>query len=88
MMFHTPQNIREHMFFYGIYQIYHTWYKHGETTLSGPPTKRIEYYDRFLFNDVEGIIEMVQAKQDDCKKKAKIVSKITSICEKTFISRL
>ena len=31
---------------------------------------------------------MVQAKQDDCKKKAKIVSKITSICEKTFISRL
>ena len=70
MMFHTPQNIREHMFFYGIYQIYHTWYKHGETTLSGPPTKRIEYYDRFLFNDVEGIIEMVQAKQDDCKKKS------------------
>ena len=61
MIFHTPQKIREHMFFHGIDQSYHTWYCHGEADLSGPPTTRAEHYDRVQFDDVHSTIEMVQA---------------------------
>ena len=61
MIFHTPQKIREHTFFHGIDQSYHTWYWHGETALSGPPTTRAEHYDIVQFDDVHITIEMVQA---------------------------
>ena len=35
MIFHTSQKIREHLFFDGIDQSYHTWYWHGEAAPSG-----------------------------------------------------
>nr|CAN66225.1 hypothetical protein VITISV_006068 [Vitis vinifera] len=61
--------IREHLFFYGINQSYHTWYWHGEAVPSGPPTSRAERHDKVQFNDVDSIIEMVQAAHDDCPQK-------------------
>ena len=67
MIFHTSQKIREHLFFYGIDQSYHTWYWHGEAAPSGPPTDRAECHDKVQFNDVDSTIEMVQAAHDDCK---------------------
>ena len=48
LIFHTPQKIKEHLFFYGIDQSYHTWYWHGETTHSCEPltTIRVACFDR------------------------------------------
>ena len=42
----------------------------------------IEYYDRFLFNDVEGITEIVQATQDDCKKEQKLFQRLLQYVKK------
>ena len=42
MIFHTSQKIREHLFFYGIDQGYHTWYWHGDAAPSGPSTSQAE----------------------------------------------
>ena len=43
LIFHTPQIIREHWFFYGFDQSYLTRYWHGEACpSSGPTTKRAE----------------------------------------------
>ena len=75
------------MFFYGIDQSDHTWYWHGEVTPSGPPIERVEYYDRFPFNDVEGAIEMVQATQNDCKNEPKLFQRLLKLW-KNFISWL
>ena len=67
MRFHTPQTIREHLFFYGFDQSYLTWYWHGEVApSSGSTSIRAERCDKFQFGDVDYIIEMVKATQDDC----------------------
>ncbi|RVW34726.1 hypothetical protein CK203_110699 [Vitis vinifera] len=65
MIFHTPQKIREHLFFYGTDQSYHTWYWHGDAAPSGPPTSRAEWHHTVEFNDVDSTIEMVQVAYDD-----------------------
>ena len=67
MIFHTSQNIREHLFFYGIDQSYHTWYWHGDATSSGPPTSRAECHHKVQFIDVDSIVELMLAADDDYK---------------------
>ena len=67
MIFHTSQKIREHLFFYGIDQSYHTWYWHGDAAPSGLPTSRAECHHTVQFTDVDSTVEMVQVAHDDCK---------------------
>ena len=86
MIFHTPQKIREHMFFHGIDQSYHTWYWHGEVALSGPPTTRAEHYDRVQFDDVHSTIEMVQAAHEDCKNDLESFQRLLKDVEKPLYS--
>ena len=81
-MFHTTQNIREHMFFHGIDQSYHTWYWHGEVAPSGPSTTRAEHYDKVQFDDVHSTIEMVQVAQEDCKNDPKSFQRLMKDAEK------
>ena len=67
MIFHTPQIVREHLFSYGFYQSYLTWYWHGEEGLSsGLTTIRAERCTKNQFSDnVDCIIEMVKATSDE-----------------------
>ena len=82
MIFHTPQKIRDHLFFYGIDQSYHTWYWHGEAAPSGPPTIRAEHYDRLQFDDQYSTIEMVQAAHDDCQNYPELFARLLQDAEK------
>ena len=82
MIFHTPQKIREHMFFHGIDQSYHTWYWHGEVAPSGPLTTRAEHYDRVQFDDVHSTKEMVQAAHEDCKNDPESFQRLLKDAEK------
>ncbi|KAL6339385.1 hypothetical protein AAG906_032914 [Vitis piasezkii] len=79
MIFHTPQKIREHLFFYGIDQSYHTWYWHGDTAPSGPPTSRAEWHHTVEFNDVDSTIEMVQVAYDDRKNDPKFKKTLNTL---------
>ena len=82
LIFHTSQIIREHLFFYGINQSYHTWYWHGEAVPSGPPTSRAERHDKVQFNDVDSTIEMVQAAHDDYKNDLKLFQTLLEDAQK------
>ena len=55
LIFHTPQKIKEHLFFYGINQCYHIWYWHEETTRSSEPltTTRITCFDRIHSSNMD-----------------------------------
>ena len=45
LIHHTPNKIREHTFFNGIDQSYHTWYWHGEAgPTSRQPTEMAQCY--------------------------------------------
>ena len=82
MIFHTSQKIRDHLFFYGIYQSYHTWYWHEETAPSEPPTIRAEHYDRLQFNDQHSTIGMVQAAHDNCQNDPELFARLLKDAEK------
>ncbi|RVX18397.1 hypothetical protein CK203_006331 [Vitis vinifera] len=82
MIFHTPQKIREHLFFYGIDQSYHTWYWHGDAAPSGPPTSRAEWHHTVEFNDVDSTIEMVQVAYDDRKNDPKLFETLLEDAQK------
>ena len=83
LIFNTPQKIREHLFFYGIDQSYHTWFWHGEAALSsGPPTTRVECFDRIHIGNVDHTVEMVEAAQDDCKANPKLFERLLEDAEK------
>ena len=82
MIFHTPQKIREHLFFYGIDQSYHTWYWHGDAAPSGPPTSRAEWHHTVEFNDVDSTIEMVQVAYDDRKNDPKLFETLLENAQK------
>ncbi|RVW94540.1 hypothetical protein CK203_030792 [Vitis vinifera] len=82
MIFHTPQKIREHLFFYGIDQSYHTWYWHGDAAPSGPPTSREEWHHTVEFNDVDSTIEMVQVAYDDRKNDPKLFETLLEDAQK------
>ncbi|RVW67500.1 hypothetical protein CK203_063103 [Vitis vinifera] len=70
------------MFFHGIDQSYYTWYWHGEVAPSGPPTTRVEHYDKVQFDDVGSTIEMVQAAQEDCKNDPESFQRLLKDAEK------
>ncbi|WKA02961.1 hypothetical protein VitviT2T_021106 [Vitis vinifera] len=82
MIFHTPQKIREHLFFYGIDQSYHTWYWHGDAAPSGPPTSRAKWHHTVEFNDVDSTIEMVQVAYDDRKNDPKLFETLLEDAQK------
>ena len=68
MIFHTPQKIKEHLFFYGSDQSYHTSYWNGEATPScEPSTIRATCFNRIEIDNVDYTIEMVEAAEDDYK---------------------
>ena len=83
LIFHTPQKIKEHLFFYGIYQSYHTWYWHGEVAPScEPPTIRAVCFDRIEIGNVDYTIEMVEVAQDDCKANLELFERLFEDAEK------
>ena len=83
LIFNTPQKIREHLFFYGIDQSYHTWFWHGEAALSsGSPTTRAECFDRIHIGNVDHTVEMVEAAQDDYKANPKLFERLLEDAEK------
>ncbi|RVW11754.1 hypothetical protein CK203_089799 [Vitis vinifera] len=60
LIHHTPNKIREHTFFNGIDQSYHTWYWHGEAgPTSRQPTEMAQCYDTMDCGDVASTTEMV-----------------------------
>ena len=85
MIFHTSQKIREHLFFYGIDQSYHTWYWHGDVAPSGPSTSQAECHHMVQFTDVDNTVEMVQAAHDDCKNDPKFYETLLEDAQKPFI---
>ena len=63
LIHHIPNKIREHMFFNGIDQSYHTWYWHGETgPTSRQTTEMAQCYDTMDCGDVASTVEMVHDK--------------------------
>ena len=60
LIHHTPNKIREHMFFNGIDQSYRTWYWHGCLT-SRQLTEMAQCYDMMDCGDVTSTVEMVHA---------------------------
>ena len=83
LIFHTPQKIKEHLFFYGIYQSYHTWYWHGEVAPScEPPTIRAACFDRIEIGNVDYTVEMVEVAQDDCKANLELFERLFEDAEK------
>ena len=78
LIFHTPQIIREHLFFYGFDQSYLTWYWHGEEGPSSEPTttKAERCTKNQFFNDVDSTIDMVKAVYDDFHADAEIFKKL------------
>ena len=71
------------MFFYGIDQIYHTWYWHGESTPScEPPTIRATCFDRIEIGNVDYTVEMVEAAQDDYKVNPQLFERLLEDAEK------
>ena len=85
MIFHTSLKIREHLFFYGIDQSYHTWYWHGDVAPSGPSTSQAECHHMVQFTDVDNTVEMVQAAHDDCKNDPKFYETLLEDAQKPFI---
>ncbi|RVW75683.1 hypothetical protein CK203_055220 [Vitis vinifera] len=66
LIHHTPNKIREHMFFNGIDQSYCTWYWHGEAgPTSSQPTEMAQRYDTMDCGDVASTVEMVHAIEDE-----------------------
>ena len=85
MMFHTPEKIRDHLFFYGIDQSYYTWYWHGEVALSGPSIAREKSYKRVQFIDMDNTIEMVQDAKNDYRDDPKMFERILEDVEKPLL---
>ncbi|RVW18016.1 hypothetical protein CK203_112664 [Vitis vinifera] len=66
LIHHTPNKIREHMFFNGIDQSYHTWYWHGEAgPTSRQPTEMAQCYDTMDCGDVASTVQMVHVIDDE-----------------------
>ena len=66
LIHHTPNKIREHMFFNGIDHSYHRWYWHGEAgPTSKQPSEMAQCYDTMDCGDVASTIEMVHATEDE-----------------------
>ena len=86
MIFHTPQIVREHLFFYGFYQSYLTWYWHGEEGLSsGLTTIRAEHCTKNQFSDnVDCTIEMVKATFDEFLADLEFYKKLLNDAEKSL----
>ena len=84
LIFHTPQIIREHLFFYGFDQRCLTWYWHGEAgPSSGPKTTKAERCAKNqFFDDVDCTIEMVKAAHDDFHADEEIFNKLLQDAEK------
>ncbi|WKA10901.1 hypothetical protein VitviT2T_028448 [Vitis vinifera] len=83
LIFNTPQKIKERLFFYGIDQSYHTWFWHGEVALSsGPPTTRVECFDRIHIGNVDHTVEMVEVAQENCKANPKLFEMLLEDAEK------
>ena len=84
LIFHTPQIIREHLFFYGFDQSYLIWYWHGEAGPSSEPTttKAERCTKNQFFNDVDSTIDMVKAVHDDFHADAEIFKKLLQDAEK------
>ena len=83
-IFHIPQKIKEHLFFYGIDQSYHIWYWHGETTRSCEPltTTRASCFDRIHSSNVDYSIEMVEATQEVYKDYPELFERLLEDAEK------
>ena len=82
-MHHTPNKIREHMFFNGIDQSYRTWYWHGEADpTSGQSTAMAQGYDTLDYGDVASTLEMVHAAQDECMNDPMSFKKLVEDTEK------
>ena len=83
LMHHTPNKIREHMFFNGIDQSYRTWYWHGEAgPTSGQSTAMAQGYDTLDYCDVASTLEMVHAAQDECMNDPMSFKKLVEDAEK------
>ena len=69
LMNHTPQVIREHLYFNGIDQSYRIWYWHGEVVPSKEATIVKEYHsDKLNCDDLDNTIQMVHDVQNDYVK--------------------
>ena len=83
LMHHTPNKIREHMFFNGIDQSYRTWYWHGEVgPPSGQSTAMTQGYNTLDYGDVASTLEMVHAAQDECMNDPMSFKKLVEDAEK------
>ncbi|RVW61746.1 hypothetical protein CK203_065428 [Vitis vinifera] len=66
LIHHTPNKIREDMFFNGIDQSYHTWYWHKEAGPSSrQPIEMAQCYDTMDCGDVVSTVEMVHVVDDE-----------------------
>ena len=70
-------------FFYGIDDIYHQCYWHGDPAPSGPLTSKAKHYNRFLFSNVDSTI--VQCGIDDPgSSKLLGISSTTQTCKRAI----
>ena len=83
LIHHTPNKIREHMFFNGIDHSYHRWYWHGEAgPTSKQPSEMAQCYDTMDCGDVASTIEMVHATEDEFMTDPKSFKQLLEDAEK------